>query len=55
MIQDMNKTLTRLFTIALLMMVSMGAWAEVKVIFGEKDTDKNEGKGGTIYVNREEN
>ena len=50
----MNKTLTRLFTIALLMMVSMGAWAEVKVLFGEKGTDKYEGKGGTIQVKQEE-
>ncbi len=50
----MNKTLTRLFTVALLMMVSMGAWAEVKVLFGEKGTDKYEGKGGTIQVKQEE-
>jgi len=54
MIQDMNKTLTRLFTVALLMMVSMGARAEVKVLFGEKGTDKYEGKGGTIQVKQEE-
>ena len=50
----MNKTLTRLFTVALLMMVSMGARAEVKVLFGEKGTDKYEGKGGTIQVKQEE-
>ena len=39
---------------ALLMMVSMGARAEVKVLFGEKGTDKYEGKGGTIQVKQEE-
>lgn len=54
MIQDMNKTLTRLFTVALLMMVSMGARADVKVLFGEKGTEKYEGKGGTIQVKQEE-
>lgn len=54
MIQDMNKTLTRLFTVALLMMVSMGARAEVKVLFGENGTEKYEGKGGTIQVKQEE-
>ena len=50
MIQDMNKTLTRLFTVALLMMVSMGAKAEVKVLFGEKGTEKYEGSGGSIKI-----
>ena len=50
----MNKTLTRLFTLMLLMMVSLGARAEVKVLFGEKGTDKYEGKGGTIQVKQEE-
>ena len=50
----MNKTLTRLFTLMLLMMVSMGARADVKVLFGEKGTDKYEGKGGTIQVKQEE-
>ena len=50
----MNKTLTRLFTLMLLMMVSMGARAEVKVLFGEKGTEKYEGKGGTIQVKQEE-
>ena len=50
----MNKTLTRLFTVALLMMVSMGARAEVKVLFGENGAEKYEGKGGTIQVKQEE-
>ena len=50
----MNKTLTRLFTLMLLMMVSMGARADVKVLFGEKGTEKYEGKGGTIQVKQEE-
>ena len=50
----MKKTLTRLFTVALLMMVSMGARAEVKVLFGENGAEKYEGKGGTIQVKQEE-
>ena len=54
MTHDMKKTLTRLFTVALLMMVSMGARAEVKVLFGENGTEKYEGKGGTIQVKQEE-
>ena len=54
MIQDMNKTLTRLFTIALLMMVSMGARAEVKVLFGEKGTELQPGKDGTITLGQKE-
>ena len=54
MTHDMKKTLTRLFTVALLMMVSLGARAEVKVLFGEKGTEKYEGKGGTIQVKQEE-
>ena len=54
MIQDMNKTLTRLFTVALLMMVSMGARAEVKVLFGEKGTELQPGKYGTITLGQKE-
>ena len=50
MIQDMNKTLTKLFTVALLMMVSLGAKADVKVLFGEKGTEKFEGSGGSIKI-----
>lgn len=50
----MKKTLMRMLTLMLLMMVSMGARAEVKVLFGEKGTDKYEGKGGTIQVKQEE-
>lgn len=54
MIQDMNKTLTRLFTVALLMMVSMGARADVKVLFGEKGTELQPGKDGTITLGQKE-
>lgn len=50
----MKTTLTRLFTVALLMMVSLGARAEVKVLFGEKGTEKFEGSGGTIEVKQED-
>ena len=44
MVQDMKTTLTRVLTVALLTMVSMGAWAQVKVDI------ENDGqfKGGTI-------
>lgn len=54
MIQDMNKTLTRLFTIALLMMVSMGAWAEVKVLFGVNGTELQSAKDGTVTLGQKE-
>ena len=54
MIQDMNKTLTRLFTIALLMMVSMGAWAEVKVLFGVNGTELQSTKDGTVTLGQKE-
>ena len=49
----MNKTLTRLFTIALLMMVSMGSWAEVKIDLGGKD-NKGVYEGGTITAKQSE-
>jgi len=49
----MNKTLTRLFTVALLMMVSMGARAEIKIDLGGKD---NNGvyEGGTVTAKQSE-
>ena len=50
----MKKTLTRLFTVALLLMVSLGARAEVKVLYGEKGTEKFEGSGGKIEVTQKE-
>jgi len=53
MIQDMNKTLTRLFTVALLMMVSMGAWAEIKIDLGGKD-NKGVYEGGTVTAKQGE-
>ena len=54
MIQDMNNTLTRLFTVALLMMVSLGAKADVKVLFGEKGTELQPAKNGTITPGQKE-
>ena len=48
MIQDMKTTLTRLFTVMLLMMVSLGAMADVKVLFGEKGDDKVKTDGDKI-------
>jgi hypothetical protein len=48
MIQDMKTTLTRLFTVMLLIMVSMGAMADVKVLFGEKGDDKVKTDGDKI-------
>ena len=53
MIQDMNKTLTRLFTVALLMMVSMGARAENKIDLGGKD-NKGVYEGGTVTAKQSE-
>ena len=54
MIQDMKTTLTRLFLVIMLMMFSMGASADVKVLYGEKGTEKFEGMGGTIEVKQED-
>ena len=53
MIQDMKTTLTRLFTVMLLIMVSMGAKADVKVLFGENGDDTFKSDGGTIKVKQE--
>lgn len=46
----MKTTLTKMFIVLVLMMVSMGARAEVKVLYGEKGTDQFEGTGGSIKV-----
>ena len=54
MIQDMKTILTRLFTVALLMMVSLGVRAEVKVLFGEKGTELQPAKNGTITLGQKE-
>ena len=53
MTRDMNKTLMRFLSIALLMMISMGTKADVKVLFGEKGTGTFDGSGGTIEVKQE--
>ena len=52
-IKDMKTILTRLFTVALLMMVSMGARAEIKIDLGGKD---NNGvyEGGTVTAEQSE-
>ena len=44
----MKTILTRLFTVMLLIMVSMGAMADVKVLFGEKGDDKVKTDGDKI-------
>ena len=54
MIQDMKTILTRMFTVVVLMMISMAARADVKVLYGEKGTEKFEGTGGTIEVKQED-
>ena len=54
MIQDMKTTLTRLLMVIMLMIFSMGAKADVKVIYGEKGTEKFEGSGGKIEVTQKE-
>ena len=48
MIQDMKTKLTRLLTVVVLIMVSMGAMADVKVLFGEKGDDKVKTDGDKI-------
>ena len=50
----MNNTLTKLFTVALLLMVSLGARADVKVLFGEKGTELQPDKYGTITLGQKE-
>ena len=54
MTQDMKTILTRMFTVALLMMVSLGVRAEVKVLFGEKGTELQPAKNGTITLGQKE-
>ena len=49
----MKTILTRLFTVMLLIMVSMGAMADVKVLFGEKGESTFKSDGGTIEVKQE--
>lgn len=49
----MKTTLTRLFTVALLMMVSMGARAEIKIDLGGKD-NKGVYEGGTVTAKQSE-
>ena len=46
--------LTRLFTVALLMMISMVAKADVKVLFGEDGKELEPGKNGTITLPQKE-
>lgn len=54
MTHDMKKTLMRMLTLMLLMMVSIGAWADVKVIYGEKGTELQADKDGTITIGQKE-
>ena len=54
MIQDMKTILTRLFTVMMLIIVSMGAMADVKVLFGEKGTELQPAKDGTITLGQKE-
>ena len=42
--------MTRLFTVLMLTMVSMGAWADVEVLFGEKGEKEFSGSGGKVSV-----
>ena len=54
MVQDMKAIMTRLFTVALLMMVSIGAGAQVKVLFGEKGTELQSDKDGMVTLGEKE-
>ena len=49
----MKTTLTRLFTVMMLIMVSMGAKADVKVLFGEKGESTFKNDAGTIEVKQD--
>ena len=51
---DMNNILTKLFTVIMLMMFSMGAQADVKVLFGEDGKELQPGKDGTITLPQKE-
>ena len=46
--------MTRLMTVIMLMIFSMGAKADVKILYGEKGTEKFEGSGGKIEVTQKE-
>ena len=46
--------MTRLMTVIMLMIFSMGAKADVKILYGEKGTEKFEGSGGKIEVIQKE-
>ena len=54
MTHDMKKTLMRMLTLMLLMMVSIGAWADVKVIYGEKGTELQADKDGKVTLGQKE-
>lgn len=46
--------MTRLMMVIMLMIFSMGAKADVKILYGEKGTEKFEGTGGKIEVIQKE-
>ena len=50
----MNKTMMRFFAIALLLMVSLGARAEVKVLFGVNGTELQPDKDGKVTLGQKE-
>lgn len=54
MTRDRSNIMMRIFTVALLMIFSMGARADVKILYGEKGTEKFEGTGGKIEVTQKE-
>ena len=54
MIQDMKTILTRMFIVVVLLMVSLGARANVKVLFGENGTELQPDKDGTITLGQKE-
>ena len=51
---DMNNILTKLFMVIMLMMFSMGAQADVKVLYGEKGTELQPDKDGKITLSQKE-
>ena len=54
MIQDMKTILTRMFIVVVLIMISMAARADVKVLYGENGTELQPAKDGTITLGQKE-
>ena len=54
MTRDMSNIMARLIMVIMLIFFSMGAKADVKILYGDKGTEKFEGTGGKIEVIQKE-